>query len=275
MHTPQSIIEFFAYRMADRIVRFLHSHPEYELIYIHSGWCNYFVGVHSFTLTEGDLIIMNGLSLHGPMMKDSCLRTDIRFSEADVKPLTTLPDSVDVLKPFRDFQYYRWHLEQSQRQEIEQLLLNIRRFYYVGSPDLTSYNRLRAVFLELLLFVYDCSLTPMEEKGSVPVHKEIHVRKTVTYIEEHYMNDLTLDELAEGVHLSKFYLTRIFKELTGLTVFEYINKQRIKEAKLLFMSDRNPTVTEVCYKVGFNHPPNFSTAFKRLVGVTPEQFRKY
>lgn len=272
MSPPYSLLDIFAYRSDYKMASKFHSHPEYEIYYVHGGGCTYLVGETFFELAPGDLLIMNGMSQHGPIGMTSCERTMIRFDETSTLPLVQTPGSLDLLLPFRTIRNRRWRLEGDRRAEVEHILMKLNRF--AKQTDSLGFNRLRNAFCELLLFIRECSETDLAEQQPL-MSKEYNVRNILSYIEQHYMEELSLELVADNVHLSKFYMVKIFKELTGMTVFEYINKRRISQAKLLFQFDNKRTVTEVCYQVGFKQLTHFSRNFKRLVGMTPEQYRKF
>lgn len=79
--------------------------------------------------------------------------------------------------------------------------------------------------------------------------------------------------MVEVSHISKFYLIRLFKELTGTTPYRYIMLIRVDEAKKLLRHTRL-SVKEVGEQTGFCDTKNFITNFKKFTGLTPLQFRK-
>ncbi|MBD2862185.1 helix-turn-helix transcriptional regulator [Paenibacillus oceani] len=265
-------LDVFAYRSDYKMPSKFHSHPEYEIYYVHDGGCTYLIGETFYELAPGDLIIMNGMSQHGPIGMESCERTMIRFDEASTLPFIQTPGAIDLLLPFRTIRNQRWRLEGERKAEAEQILLKLDRF--ANQPGQLGLSRLRNAFCELLLFIWECGESDLSEPTPL-LTKESNVRNILSYIENHYMEELTLDRLADSIHLSKFYMVKIFKELTGMTVFEYINKRRISQAKLLFMFNKKRTVTEVSLEVGFKQVAHFSRNFKQLVGKTPEQYRSF
>ncbi len=94
------------------------------------------------------------------------------------------------------------------------------------------------------------------------------------YIKNHYMEKITLDELAALEHISKSYLSRKFKERTGLSVISYINRMRIERSRQFLMAS-SLDVNEIAYQVGFDSPKYFHRVFKELVGKSPASFRKH
>lgn len=267
-----SLLDIFAYRAQYRMPSKFHSHPEFEVYYVHGGGCTYLIGETFIDLEPGDLVIMNGMSQHGPIGMEWCERTMVRFDEVVALPFIQAPGSIDLLLPFRVIRNRRWRLEGERRTELESILQKVDRF--TKQPGALGFERLRNAFCELLLFIWACGQTELSERTPL-LNKEANVRNIIGYIENHYMEELSLERVADSVYLSKFYMVKIFKELTGMTVFEYINKRRISQAKLLFLFDKKRTVTEVGYEVGFKQLTHFSRNFKQLVGVTPEQYRKF
>lgn len=274
MSLAYPLMDSFRYRITTTNVQPpFHTHSKYEIYYFHSGKSKYLLGNACIDLVPGDLIIMNGMAEHGPIMdaEQPYVRTTVLFDGAYIKPLLKEPGAVDLLKPFEELGNAHWRLEGPLKEEAEDILARIDRFY--GKPGLVAYNRLKTAFVDLLLFIYERGQQPLQTNR--PVEKEKNVQNIIAFIEQNYTENLTLELLEEKLHLSRFYLMRIFKERTGMTVFEYINERRINQAKILFLLDKKKSVTDVCYQVGFKHPAHFSRNFKRLVGLTPEQYRKF
>ena len=93
------------------------------------------------------------------------------------------------------------------------------------------------------------------------------------YIQTHYQNKLTLDEIASKTYLSKTYLCSIFKKETGETITNYINKVRIEKSKLLF-SDEKLSIVQIANMCGFEDQSYFTKIFKSYVGMTPKKYRE-
>jgi two-component system response regulator YesN len=93
------------------------------------------------------------------------------------------------------------------------------------------------------------------------------------YIQKHYREKLTLEEIARAAHLSVSRLCHLFREQMGFPVFDYITSLRISRAKSLLLStDR--TCLQICYDSGFFNLSYFNRTFRQQTGMTPTQFRR-
>jgi two-component system response regulator YesN len=99
------------------------------------------------------------------------------------------------------------------------------------------------------------------------------VKKAVDYINLNLETELTLCEIAEELSVNSSHLSRKFKKDTGMTVVDYINRQRVEEAKL-YLKSEDVSITEVAYMVGFNDLNYFGRVFKKITSMTPSQFVK-
>lgn len=112
--------------------------------------------------------------------------------------------------------------------------------------------------------------------GKIKNKKNLHVSKVVTkaikYIDEKYYKDISLDEVSKEVSISPQYFSAIFKDQIGLNFVEYLGIKRIEVAKNL-LREKEYSVKEICYKVGYNDPNYFSRVFKKIAGVSPTEFK--
>lgn len=92
------------------------------------------------------------------------------------------------------------------------------------------------------------------------------------YIDTHYFEKITLEDLAQKVYLSTPYLSRIFKEEIGTTFNNYLNQVRISKSKSLLQCD-NLRLTDISIAVGFEDQSYFTKVFKRITGITPNKYR--
>lgn len=99
------------------------------------------------------------------------------------------------------------------------------------------------------------------------------LRKAVEYLQEHYNEQVTLNEVAEHTFVSTYYISRMFKKEMGKNFVDYLNEIRIEKAKEMLRDIRFKTY-EVAEQVGIPDAHYFSKLFKKYVGVTPTEFRE-
>ncbi|HOL91530.1 MAG TPA: response regulator transcription factor [Clostridiales bacterium] len=99
------------------------------------------------------------------------------------------------------------------------------------------------------------------------------LRKAVEYLQTHYHEPITLNEVAEHTFVSTYYISRMFKKEMGKNFVDYLNELRIEKAKELLKDVRYKTY-EVAEKVGIPDAHYFSRLFKKYVGMTPTEYRE-
>ncbi len=100
-----------------------------------------------------------------------------------------------------------------------------------------------------------------------------NIEKAMQYINSNLSRKFTLEELAEISCFSRTYFSALFKELNGVSPWEYINIKRIEKAKLL-LAERKTTILYVASECGFENISNFNRIFKKITGKTPSDYRK-
>ncbi|AEJ60652.1 transcriptional regulator with cupin sensor, AraC family [Spirochaeta thermophila DSM 6578] len=93
------------------------------------------------------------------------------------------------------------------------------------------------------------------------------------YIKEHYQEEISVDDLAKLVYLSKYHFIREFKRLTGRTPVAFINRYRVHKAMAMLI-ESDEKVLNVAYECGFNDMSYFIRLFHRFTGLTPAQYRR-
>lgn len=121
--------------------------------------------------------------------------------------------------------------------------------------------------IQLLRFTR-CSLTILGS-GGLPAQCSM----VQQYINNHFKEDLNLDQLADQCGLNKFYLVHSFKKATGTTPINYLNQLRLQEAEKLLKTTDLP-VAEIAQDVGFSSQNGFSQSFRRFKGVSPTRYRQ-
>ena len=92
------------------------------------------------------------------------------------------------------------------------------------------------------------------------------------YLDTHYSENITLEEAANIACFSKFYFTRLFKQYTNQTFYDYLSTKRIKAAEQMLIIPNLP-ITEISLKAGFSSLSSFNRTFKRLKGCSPSEYR--
>jgi YesN/AraC family two-component response regulator len=99
------------------------------------------------------------------------------------------------------------------------------------------------------------------------------VQRVKEFIHENYAKKLTLEEIADHAYFSPSYLSKIFKEITGITIMDYVTQVRLREAKKL-LRDTRMSLNKIANSVGYYDASYLSNVFKKEMGITPGQYRK-
>lgn len=111
---------------------------------------------------------------------------------------------------------------------------------------------------------------PSEETGLQP--NQI-VRKAIQIVKNRFREDITLDNVAEELNISLFYLSKLFRKHTGTNFTEYLTQIRAEHSKKLLEAGEL-SVKEVAYAVGFNSQSYFSKVFKKYTGTAPSDYKE-
>ncbi|TCL65332.1 AraC-like protein [Hydrogenispora ethanolica] len=248
-----------------------HFHNYYEIYYLLSGERYYFIKDRTFYVTKGDLIFIDQYELH--KTTDTGVpdheRVLIYFTEDFIMTRGgMLPEILTLL--FKNGNPLV-RLSLSGRNFVEDLFRKMLQEAQVkGTGYEMAFQALLMQFLVYMARYLEQNQTNIFDHPS-PMHQK--VSEVAQYINGHYSETLTLTFLSKRFFISPYYLSRIFKEVTGFSFIEYLNNIRIKEAQKLLRESRTKVIT-IAEKVGFGNVAHFGRVFKGITGQTPLQYRK-
>lgn len=94
------------------------------------------------------------------------------------------------------------------------------------------------------------------------------------YIDHHYLEEIVISDIAQHLHMGESYLSHTFKKATGYSILQYVIRRRIGEAQSWLLMSKL-LITDIATKVGYNSVSHFHNAFRKAVGMTPQQYRTY
>lgn len=251
-----------------------HYHDFYEIYISFGKEMRFFIGNQSYILKKNDIVLLDRFEYHKSYYPENA-------KEKDGIVFIFLPGLLGMINEKGNFEtinkLFKIKKLQFQNEDSKNTILSYtEKIYSVYNDEKSSTGQLRAklIFLEMLLVMCD-----MLESGLIlggEASKDPHekrVAEIVTYLSENYRTEFTLDYLCGKFFINKYYLCHIFKESTGLSVIDFINRRRLAEAeKLLRYSYEN--VTKISQMVGFNNINHFINLFRKRYDCSPGEFRK-
>lgn len=254
-----------------------HVHDFAEFIYIVSGKCFHYVNKIPFDAGKGDLIYIAPGETHAFQSDDEVISYElyVRPEFLFEKLLSGQPDDAFALSLFSEFST-----------EISSMAphISLRGSDMVETENLFSYSYKEymsknagkaSVIKGYFLVIVTKFLREIRNKQLLHVESQLStiMPEIIEYIEENYYKSLSLEELAEKTFYNSSYFSRIFKEVYGKTLTEFITEKRIAESvKLLENTDL--TIEEICHKIGYIDQKHFYKLFKNKMGLTPGQYRR-
>lgn len=138
-------------------------------------------------------------------------------------------------------------------------------------PKLMNFSGLEEVRSWFISKMADAGRRASEKKEGKNTNSVIERAKI--YISSNYKKDISLDDVSREIDISPYYFSKIFKDETGENFIEYLTSIRVNEAKKL-LTDSNMSMKEIGIVVGYSDPNYFSRIFKKIVGITPTEFKE-
>ena len=263
--------EVFHYREPRPNTVEVHHHDFYEVYYLLSGEVEYWVDGRIIRMHPGDLLLINPLELHRPMLEESSRNYERIVLWINKEYLETLfRDRMDLSRCFDTGLPTHTHLirpDVSERSALTARMGEMVREYYSAEfgSDLSAYG----LFLQFMV-----QLNRMAQKGEVQQEETQQlsplVRNVLGYIGENLSEPMTLDDLAARFFISKYHLSHAFSREVGVSVYRYILLRRLMMARQLLTAGE--AAGQVCRSCGFSDYTSFYRAFKSEYGISPREF---
>ncbi len=232
-----------------------HDHELFEIYFIDSGSCCYYIGSRIYQLSPGDMILIPAGMVHNTEYKNAIHARRLVNCARWFLP-ASLRDSL-----CQEAIHYR---NADTLPEIREIIRRIEWEY--ENPDDLSAESLRAYIHRLLILI-------VRNRHKNTAEKRNYIEDAVAYLQENYTAPITLPALAGRYFVSPAHFSRMFKKETGYPFSEYLNLLRLKKAESLLCQLNASTVTEIAKYCGFNDSNYFSVRFKQRYGLSPKRYQ--
>jgi len=247
-----------------------HLHDRFEIYFFISGDVNYFIEKKVYCLKYGDLLIMNSSEIHRPQFSSNTPyeRIVIHF-DPEVAALFEAPGH-DLLKCFGQRPVGERNRISLGSVQADKMLALCEKIGSATKNGGSGSDLLKLIsFIELLIYINDL----YSAKGHKAEHPGMPDKlvAVLDHINNNISGDLSLAMLEKLFFINRFHLSRLFREIVGSSLHEYIIYKRVSRAKLLLSGGMS--VTDAAYESGFNDYSNFFRIFKRTVGISPGRYK--
>ena len=257
-------------------------HPELEIIIVNHGEMEFITNDSKTILRAGQGVIINANVMYSIEPVDEAANCsmystvfhpaflfgygDVLISDKYLLPVITSPS-------FQIMILDEEHPEQSKLLELVNGVIAdniIKKFGY----ELTTKAKLCEFWITLINLV---APTDSNKKVNRCISlDESRTKDMILFIEQHFADKITLDDLASSVHISKSECCRCFKRALNLTPIEYLMKYRIFKAASMIQDQNIPSnsFSDLAFNVGFNNASYFNKVFKQYLGCTPSDYKR-
>ena len=242
----------------------LHTHPCAEIFFITDGAGHLRTKEQTVPIETNDVIIVNPNIEHTEI---SSKTRPLEYIVMGVNGLEAISGNADSNKAGNG------HFVIPSRPEGEQILFYLRCLLTEIENKQPGYDTVCQDLLEIALLLlmrhsqFAVTFIPAARKRG----KECAIARS--YIENHFKENLTLDDLAAAAHVSKYYLAHSFSREYGTSPINYLLSCRIQES-LYLLSETSHSLSQISSMLGFSSPSYFSQSFRRIQGMSPMEYRK-
>ena len=243
-----------------------HNHNMYEIYYLHSGTRRYIINNKIYDLKAGDIALIDKFNPH--LTKKLHGDAHERFvMYLDDETINSLGENSDKFLGMMGNRLIS--IPETKRQRVNRLFSDM---YKVSKDENIFSNQLLHNYTyELFALIYNIIYNREYEDAIEFYGKDID--SAITYIFNNYKEKITLEQVADIVNMNTSYFSRYFKKVTGVGFSKYLTTLRIKEASSL-LENTDMYISEIAEKSGFDTLQHFCNTFKKIKGISANEYRK-
>lgn len=246
--------------------RVLHKHDNcFEILFVRSGKGIYIVEETRYPIQTGDLILCNAGILHDedPACSENLNTLSVAVTDVqlpDLPPNHMIDNSLTPVFTAGEF-----------ADTVSFLMMTIYTMLACEPKESAeTCQRLTEALMSLLRMIMRKYGDQLGEIKRTPAN--IIAAQVKNYINAHYDEDFTLQDISAAIHVNPHHLAHVFKEQTGYSPKQYTIRRRLGEAQTLLITTRQP-ITQIATSVGFGNPCHFDSIFSKYIGMTPSRYR--
>lgn len=248
-----------------KYAQIMHSHNQIcEILLILSGTCQYCIGGKTYCIQEGDVVICNSDCIHDELPYGIPPYETICLGITGLK-LSNLPPNHLIPKRMLPILYHPRQFQELKT--LAQLMLPRNRSRESTDMRINDVLVMSCLLLTLQAADENQAIQQIDTQGTTTCIAEI-----IDFIDAHYMEDISLQQLSNQFHISTYRLSHLFKQTVGYSIMQYVIRRRIGEAQAMLMSTRKK-ISDIATQNGFSDPSHFNKTFYKFVGMTPTEYR--
>lgn len=258
-------------------LNYFHTHQGIEILYVYEGSGHVILEDRFYAVHPRTLMIFKPFQLHyihmdiPPKYTTSLVKVKPTFME---QCSHFLPRCHDIISGFLndDASPQIFQLNELQHDQLHDRFRNLHDVSTSNKGDLHE----EAAILFILNFFIDLIVnimpTAVAGRPTKPLRTTQRINEVLKWVDAHYKERFTLDKLAEDLHFSANYISKLFRQQTGKSIPEYVTEKRLEQARTLLRTE-TVSIEEISEEMGFNSPSYFIRTFKNKYGVPPHQYR--
>lgn len=263
-----------------------HCHDFIEIAYVYSGKGKHVINGQECPVSRGDLFVINMDVPHSFYPLDT--ENSARLSVINCIFMPEFINGIDIELPIlREISgillYKSLYSEEiglnadicftaeacTEMERICIRMLSEYQFQKEGHIEI-----LKLLLCELLVTVYRAFKERKTGSDKCRNAKYAFLKDAINYLEENYSRKLSIGEISRKAFMSKSYFSSMFREATGMSIIEYLQRLRVENACRYLLEAPWETITEIAYKMGYEDSKFFNKVFKRITGLSAVEYRK-
>ena len=236
-----------------------HTHNHLELFYIIGGKGQFLIQDQLYPVDVNNLVLISPNVIH----------TEVSLNAQHLEYIVLGIEGIELLASSTSNGQFSI-LDQFESVEISGCLRNILREMELKN---TGYEDVCQAYMEILIIrlMRNTALAIPAEPQTISTNRQCAAVRH--FIDLHFKESLTLEQLAEEAHMNKYYLSHAFKREYGVSPINYMISRRLEESKYL-LAETDLSMSQIAHLLGFSSLSYFSQVFRRTQGITPKEYRQ-